>query len=71
MCKLEGSTKGWIPKTKDNQISSEGASGSKKKKKFEKTRCPYCMRFHAESQCMKKTIDKLLILLKHNNIALP
>ena len=58
----KGKHKGKEPKAtdskpKDNQRSSEGASGSKKKKKFEKTRCPYYMRgFHPKSQCMKKTI---------------
>ena len=58
-------------KPKENQRSSDGASGSKRKKKFEKTKCPYCMRgFHPESQCMKKTIDQLSTL-EQNNIALP
>ena len=34
-------------KPKENQKTFEGASGSKKKKKFEKNMCPYCMRgFH-------------------------
>ena len=43
---------------KENKKSSDGALGSKKKKKFEKTRCPYYMRgFHPESQCMNNTID--------------
>ena len=32
---------------KENQTNFEGASGSNKKKKFEKKKCPYCMRgFH-------------------------
>ena len=36
-------------KPKENKRSSEGSSSSKKKKKFEKTKCPYCMRgFHPE-----------------------
>ena len=34
-------------KPKENKKYSDGASGSEKKKKFEKTKCPYCMRgFH-------------------------
>ena len=42
-------TKNIDSKPKENQISFDGASGSKKKKKFKKTRCPYCMRvFHLE-----------------------
>ena len=58
--------------SKENQQSFGGASGSKKKKKFEKTRCPYCMRgFHPERQCMKKKIDQLSTLLEQKNIALP
>ena len=57
---------------KENQEYFDGASSSKKKKKFEKTKCPYCMRgFHPESQCMKKKIDQLSTLLEHNNIYLP
>ena len=40
-------TKASDSKPKESQKSSEGASGSKKKKKFQKTKCPYCMRgFH-------------------------
>ena len=59
-------------KPKEKQESSDGALGSKKKKKFEKTKCPYCMRgFHPESHCMKKTIDQLSTLLEQNNIAFP
>ena len=47
-------------KPKENHRSSDGALGSKKKKKFEKTKCPYCMRgFHLENQCMKKPIEYL------------
>ena len=35
---------------KDNYQYFSGASGSKKKKKFEKTKCTYCIRgFHLES----------------------
>ena len=57
---------------KENQRSFDGASGFEKKKKFEKTRCPYCMRgFHPESQCMKNAIDQFTKLLEHNNISLP
>ena len=45
-------------KPKENQKTSEGASVSKKKKKFEKKKCPYCIRgFHSEDSCMKKTLD--------------
>ena len=59
-------------KPKESQKSSKGASGSKRKKKFEKTKCPYCMRgFHPEDSCMKKQVDQLTSLLKHNSIALP
>ena len=58
-------TKNIDSKPKDNKISFDLALGSKKKKKFEKTRCPYCMRgFHLESQCMKKTINQLSTLVK-------
>ena len=65
-------TKNTDSKPKENQESLDGASGSKKKKNFEKTRCPYCMRgFHPESQCMKKTIDQLSTLLKKKNIDIP
>ena len=65
-------TKNTYSNPKENKRSSDGSSCSKKKKKFEKTKCPYCMRgFHPESQCMKKTINQLIILLEHNNIALP
>ena len=65
-------TKNTDSKPKENQESFDGASGSKKKKKFEKTRCPYCMRgFHPESQCIKKTIKHLSTLLEQNNISLP
>ena len=55
----KGKHKGKDPKAidsklKENQRSSERASGSIK----EKTKCPYCMRgFHLESQCMKNTIE--------------
>ena len=65
-----GKHKGKEPKTTDtkpkgNQRSFDGALGSKKKKKFEKTKCPYCMRgFHPEGQCMKKKIDQLSTLLE-------
>ena len=34
-------TKNIDSKTKENQKSFDGASGSKKKNKFKKTRCPY------------------------------
>ena len=61
--KHKGKHKGKDPKAfdsnpKENRNSSEGASGSKRKKIFEKTKCPYCMRgFHPKIQCMKKTLD--------------
>ena len=55
-------------KPKQNQQTSEGASGSKKKNK----KCPYCMRgFHPEDSCMKKTLDQMKYLCVHNNISLP
>ena len=72
-----GKHKGKDPKSTDSNPkeinkSSEGASGSKKKKKFKKTECPFCIKgFHPESQCMKKQIDQLSRLLKHNHISLP
>ena len=49
--KLKGKeTKNTNSNPKENQRYSYGASGSNKKKKFEKTKCPYCMRgFHPES----------------------
>ena len=65
-----GKQKGKEPKAtdlkpKENQRYSDGVSGSKKKKKFEKTKCPYYMRgFHLESQCMKKTINQLSTLVE-------
>ena len=35
---------------KDNHKTSEGASGSKKKKKFKKKLCPYCEKgYHLEA----------------------
>ena len=55
-------------KPKENQESSYGASGSRKKK----TKCPNCMRgFHPESQCMKNTIDQLSTLLEQKNNSIP
>ena len=42
-------------KPKEIQNYFEGDSGSKRKKKFENTKYPYCMRgFHPERHCMKK-----------------
>ena len=65
-------TKNTNLKPKENQNSSDGASGSKKKKKFEKAKCSYCMGgFHLESQCVTKTINDLSKLPKQNNIAFP
>ena len=61
----KGKSKGKEPKAadlkpKEDQKTSEGALGSKKKKK-----CPYCMRgFHPEDSCMKKQVDQLTALLK-------
>ena len=50
--------KAYDSKPKENQKTSEGDSGSKKKKRFEKKMCPYCMRgFHPQDSCMKKTLD--------------
>ena len=64
--------KAYDSKPKESQKSSEGASGSKIKKFFEKTKCPYCLRgFHLEIQCMKNHIDQLSSLLKQNDISLP
>ena len=63
-------TKNIDSKPKENQKSSDGASGSKKKKKFEKALCSYCMRgFHLEISCMKKIIDQMEKLLEQHNIA--
>ena len=57
---------------KENQQYFDGALGSKKKKTFEKTRCPYCMReFHTESQSMQNTINELSTLLEKRIIYLP
>ena len=73
----KGKSKGKDPKAidskpKENKNNSEGALGSKKKKKFENKMCPYCMRgFHPEKYCMKKQVDELIDLLKKNNISLP
>ena len=59
-------------KPKENHKTSEGASVSKKNKKFEKKNCPYCMRgFHPEESCMKKTFEQLKALCVQNNIFLP
>ena len=60
------------PKPKENQKISEGYLVSKKKKKFERKMCPYCMRgFHPEDSCMKKTLDQLKYICVQNNISLP
>ena len=57
---------------KESQKYFKGASSSKKKKKFENTKCYYCTRgFHPENQCMKKHIDQMSALLKKNHIYLP
>ena len=59
----KGRPKGKEPKAvdskpKENQKNFKGASGSKKKKRLEKKKCPYCMRgFHPEDLCMKNTLD--------------
>ena len=61
-------------KQKEDLISLDEASISKKdkKKKGEKTKCPYCKRGnHLESECMKKTIDQMDKILVQHNIALP
>ena len=64
--KAQGIPKGKEPKAsysnpKKNQNTSKGASSSKK---FEKKKCPYCMRgFYPEDSCMKKTLEQLKNLL--------
>ena len=64
--------KAYDSKPKESKKTPEGSLSSKKKKKFEKNMCPYCMRgFHLEDSCMKKQVDKLTALLQQNNIALP
>ena len=51
-------------KPKPNQQSSEGASGSKKKK-FENKLCLYCENgYHIEEHCMRKQLDEMSALLK-------
>ena len=65
-------TKNTYSNPKENTLSSDGTSSSKKKKKLKKAKCPYNMRgFHPESRYMNKTIDRLTKLLEHNNISLP
>ena len=59
-------------KHKPNQQTFEGASGFKKKKKFEKKLCPYCeKRYHLEDHCMRKELDEMTTLLKQHNISPP
>ena len=54
--KDKGRPKGKEPK--ENHKTSEGASDSKKKKKFEKNLCPYCEKgYHIEDHFMKNQID--------------
>ena len=61
-----------IQRRKRTEKTFEGDFGSKKKKKFEKKKCPYCMRgFHPEDSCMKKTLHRLKALCVQNNISLP
>ena len=73
----KGRNKGKDSKSSDSKPKEihnyfEGDSGSKRKKKFENTKYPYCMRgFHLENQCMKKHIDQLWSILKQNHISLP
>ena len=58
-------------KPKQNQQTSKGAFGSKKKT-FEKKLCPYCEKgYHLEDYCMRKQFDQVSALLKRHNIALP
>ena len=58
-------TKNTDLKPKENHKYSNGALVSKKKKKFEKTKFPYCMGgFHPECWCMKNIIDQLSTLLE-------
>ena len=54
-------------KPKQNQQTSKGASGSKKKN-FEKQLCPYCEKgYHLEDNCMRKQLDEIsTLLMKHN-----
>ena len=48
---------------KENQNNFEGTSNSKKNKKLENKKCPYCMRgFHPEDSCMRKTLDQMKAL---------
>ena len=66
----KGIPKGKEPKAYDlklneNQKTSEGDLGSKKKKKFEKKMCSYCMRgFNPEDSCIKNQVNQLTSLLK-------
>ena len=65
-------TKNIDSKPKENQKYYDGASGSKKKKKFEKTLCSYCMKgFDPESSWMKNIIDQMEKFLEQHNISLP
>ena len=51
-------------KPKQNQQTSEGASGSKKNK-FEKRLCSYYeKRYHLEDHCMRKQLNEMTALLK-------
>ena len=51
-------TKKTDSKPKENKNLLMEPQVPRKKKKFNKTKCPYYMRgFHPESQCMKKTIQ--------------
>ena len=60
-------------KPNENKKYFDRALGSKKKKKkFEKALCSYCMRgFHRQNSCMKKTINKMEKILEKHNISLP
>ena len=52
-------------KPKQSQQTFEGASGSKKNKKFEKKLCPYYEKgYHLEDYCMRKKLDEMSALLK-------
>ena len=54
---------------KSNEQSSEGGSGSKKKK-FENNLCRYCEKgYHLEENCIRKQLDEMFVLLKQHNIA--
>ena len=59
-------------KPKQNQQTSEGASGSKKNKKFKNKLSIYCEKgYHLEYYFMRKQLDEMSALLKQHNISPP